>query len=60
MEKNIEEERLKKIKGLIFSKGYTMKEIADKFGFKSYEGFKKAIRFDRKGRYEEVLKFLTS
>jgi hypothetical protein len=54
----LEEKRMREIKSLIYLKGYSMSEIMNKFGYKSYEGFKRAIRENRKNRYEEVLNFL--
>ena len=58
--KNIQDERMNEIKGLIFANGYSVREVMEKFGFKSYEGFKKAIKKNSKNRYEEVLLFLKS
>ncbi|MDO5089744.1 MAG: hypothetical protein Q4D53_08155 [Leptotrichiaceae bacterium] len=54
----IEEKRMREIKSLIYLKGYSISEIMEKFGYNSYEGFKRAIRKNRKNRYEEVLNFL--
>ena len=54
----IEEKRMREIKSLIISKGYKMKEIMEKFGYNSYEGFKRAIKENRKNRYKEVLSYL--
>ena len=54
----IEEKRMREVKSLIYLKGYSMIEIMDKFGYNSYEGFKRVIKENRKKRYEEVLNFL--
>ena len=54
----IEEKRMRTIKSLIFSKGLTMKEVMEKFGYNSYEGVKRAIKQNRKNRYDEVLGYL--
>ena len=53
-----EEKRMREIKSLIYLKGYSISEVMKKFGYSSYEGFKRAIKENRKNRYEEVLKFL--
>ncbi len=53
-----EEKRMREIKSLIYLKGYSISEVMNKFGYNSYEGFKRAIKENRKNRYEEVLKFL--
>ena len=49
---------MRTIKSLIFSRGLTMKEVMEKFGYNSYEGFKRAIKQNRKNRYNEVLSYL--
>ena len=54
----LEEKRMREIKSLIYLKGYSMREIMNKFGYNSYEGFKRAIKENRKNRYKEVLNFL--
>lgn len=54
----IEEKRMRTIKSLIFSRGLTMKEVMEKFGYNSYEGFKRAIKQNRRNRYNEVLSYL--
>ena len=54
----IEEKRMRIIKSLIFSKGLKMKEVMEKFGYNSYEGFKRAIKQNRKNRYNEILEYL--
>ena len=54
----LEEKRMREIKSLIYLKGYSMRETMNKFGYNSYEGFKRAIKENRKNRYEEVLNFL--
>ena len=35
-----------------------MKEVMGKFGYNSYEGFKRAIKQNRRNRYNEVLDYL--
>ncbi len=54
-----EEKRMREIKSLIYLNGYSISEVMNKFGYSSYEGFRRAIKENRKNRYEEVLKFLT-
>ena len=54
----IEEKRMRTIKSLIFSRGFKMKDVAKEFGYNSYEGFKRAIKKNRKNKYNEVLKYL--
>ena len=54
----IEQKRMREIKSLIVLKGYRMSDIMAKFGYNSYEVFKRAIKENRKNRYEEVLNFL--
>lgn len=53
-----EQTRMNEVKGLIFSKGMTLKEFAKQMGYSSYEGFKKAIKQNRKNKYYESLKIL--
>ena len=40
----IEQKRMREIKSLIVLKGYRMSDIMAKFGYNSYEGFKRAIK----------------
>lgn len=54
----LEEKRMMEIKGLIFSKGLKINEVAKIFGYNSYEGFKRAIKENRKNKYNEVLEYL--
>ena len=54
----IEEKRMRTIKSLIFSRGFKMKDVAKEFGYNSYVGFKRAVKKNRKNKYNEVLKYL--
>ena len=56
----IEEKRMRTIKGLIFSRGLNMNEVMKRFGYKSYRGFKEAIKKNRKNKYNEVFEYLNS
>ena len=56
----IEEKRMRTIKGLIFSRGLKMNEVMKRFGYKSYRGFKEAIKKNRKNKYNEVFEYLNS
>ena len=53
-----EEKRMREIKSLIYLKGYSISEVMNKFGYTSYEGFKRAIKENRKNRYYEVVDYL--
>ena len=55
---NIEEERWLKVKSSITLKKLNIKQTCEIFGFKSYEGFKRAIKENRKNRYYEVVDYL--
>ena len=58
---NLKEEQMErwlKVKSDIVLKKLSVKEAGEVFGFKSYEGFKKAIKENRKNRYYEVVDYL--
>lgn len=56
----IEEKRMRKIKSLIVLKGLSISETMEIFGYSSYEGFKRAIKENRKNMYEKVLNYFKS
>lgn len=56
----IEEKRMREIKSLIALKGLSISETMEKFGYTSYEGFKRAIKENRKNMYEKVLNYFNS
>ena len=51
-------ERWLKVKSFIILKKLNVKETYKIFGFTTYEGFKKAIKKNRKNRYYEVVDYL--
>ena len=58
---NLKEEQMErwlKVKSDIVLKKLSVKETYKIFGFNTYEGFKKAIKENRKNRYYEVLDYL--
>ena len=55
---DIQEERWLKVKSAITLKKLNIKQTYGIFGFKSYEGFKRAIKENRKNRYYEVIDYL--
>ena len=58
---NLKEEQMErwlKVKSDIVLKKLSVKEACKIFGFTSYEGFKKAIKENRKNRYYEVVDYL--
>ena len=57
-EDNLQMERWLKVKSDIVLKKLNVKETYKIFGFTTYEGFKKAIKENRKNRYYEVVDYL--
>ena len=57
-EDNLQMERWLKVKSDIVLKKLNVKETYKIFGFTTYEGFKNAIKENRKNRYYEVVDYL--
>ena len=55
---DIQEERWLDVKSKITKKKLNVKKTCEIFGFSSYEGFKRAVKENRKNRYYEVINYL--